>query len=469
VANEIWSLDATDVAKGIRAGKFSSVDAVNSVLDRLDEVNPRLNAVVDVMADYARTQAKAADMARAAGKPIGPLHGVPVTVKVNTDFEGRATTNGVPLLKDNVAVEDASSVRAWKSAGAIIIGRTNTPSFSLRCQTDNDLYGLTRNPWHKDITPAGTSGGAAAAIAAGVAPIGQGTDIVGSTRLPAYNCGIFGIRPSLGRVGFYSRSVGDPTIAAQLVDVQGMMARSVRDLRLGINAMSLHDPRDPWQVPVAPISDQSNKPRRAAVWLSNFPLELDTEVHESLQRAAGWLEEAGYEVVDVHPGDAEEAWDMWTTLVMGENRENLLHVVEQYGDAEIKTWIAGCYEVTPSLDLPLFLKLLVRRTELMRNWHKFLGEYPILVMPTSQRKPALIGSDATSTEAAKAAYLAMSPTKLTSVLNLPSVCAPTGPINGLPGGVQIVGLPFCEADLFAAAEVIEMRAPKVVPINPSWT
>lgn len=420
------------------------------------------------MGDYALAEATAADRARAEGRAIGPLHGVPVTVKVNTDFAGRATTNGVPQFKDNVAAEDASSIRGWKSAGAIVIGRTNTPTLSLRCQTHNDLYGLTRNPWNKDITPGGTSGGAAAAIASGIAPIGQGTDIVGSTRLPAHNCGIFGIRPSLGRVGYYSKSVGNATIAAQLVDVQGMMARSVRDLRLGINAMALPDPRDPWQVPVAPISDQSNKPRRAAVWLSDFPLELDPEVHESLQRAAGWLQEAGYEVVDAHPGDAEEAWDMWTTLVMGENRENLLLAVESFGDAQLKTWIAGCYDMTPHIDLPHFIKLLARRTELMRNWHKFLGEYPILVMPTSQRRPALVGSDATSIEAARAAYIAMSPTKLTSVLNLPSVCTPTGLINGLPSGVQIVGLPFCEADLFAAAEVMEARAPKVVPINPSW-
>jgi amidase len=206
---ELWQLDATELARLIRTGRASSVDAVDSVLKRLHKVNPAINAVVKVFEAEARASAETADAARARGHAPGPLHGVPVTIKINVDLAGTATDNGVVALKDFVTQEDSPVVANLKHAGAIIIGRTNAPAFSMRLYTDNGLHGRTLNPLDPTVTPGGSSGGAGASVAVGIAPIGHGNDIGGSVRIPAYCNGIVGLRPGLGRVpGFNPSSAG---------------------------------------------------------------------------------------------------------------------------------------------------------------------------------------------------------------------------------------------------------------------
>ena len=197
---ELWRLGALELAEMIRDRQVSAREAVRSCLDRADAVNPKLNAVVDLMAEEALAAADDADRAQASGGTTGPLHGVPVTVKVNVDTKGRANTNGVVALQNNIATEDSPVVANLRAAGAIVIGRTNTPAFSMRWFTENDLYGRTLNPWSRDHTPGGSSGGASAAVAAGIGPIGHGNDLGGSIRYPAYCTGLYGLRPSFGRV-----------------------------------------------------------------------------------------------------------------------------------------------------------------------------------------------------------------------------------------------------------------------------
>jgi amidase len=255
---ELWRLTATDIAAGVRAGEFSAREVVESALARLTAVNPALNAMVMEFPDEARSAAQAIDDAIARGEAVGPLAGVPVTIKVNTDQAGHATTNGLRLQRDLVAEVDSPVVANLRKAGAVIIGRTNTPAFSLRHFTRNSLHGWTRNPWGRAITPGGSSGGAAAAVAAGIGALAQGTDIGGSVRYPAYACGIHGLRPSLGRVPAVNFSAKDRHIGAQLMAVSGPLARTIADLRLAFGAMAQRDPRDPWWTP-------------APLWLGDFP------------------------------------------------------------------------------------------------------------------------------------------------------------------------------------------------------
>ena len=197
---EFWQESAATLARRVRDRDSSAVEIAEAALARLDSVNPAINAVVAEFPDEALAAARAIDASVARGDDPGPLCGVPVTVKVNTDQKGHATTNGCRRQCDLVSAEDNPVVANLRKAGAVIIGRTNTPAFSLRWFTRNSLHGHTRNPRNPNLTPGGSSGGAAAAVTAGIGAIGHGTDIAGSIRYPAYACGVHGLRPTLGRV-----------------------------------------------------------------------------------------------------------------------------------------------------------------------------------------------------------------------------------------------------------------------------
>ncbi|MFN3292804.1 MAG: amidase, partial [Gemmobacter sp.] len=245
----LWSLTAAEIARGIAERRFGAREVVAAALARLDAVNPSLNAVVQRMDAEALAAADALDAALARGTPPGALAGVPVTVKVNIDLAGQATTNGLRLQAGLIAAEDSPPVANLRRAGAIIIGRTNTPAFSLRWFTRNSLHGATRNPRDPGLTPGGSSGGAGASVAAGIGALAHGTDIAGSIRYPAYACGVHGLRPSLGRVPAFNATQGDRLIGGQLMAVSGPLARSVEDLALGLAALSAPDLRDPWWQP----------------------------------------------------------------------------------------------------------------------------------------------------------------------------------------------------------------------------
>ncbi len=197
--DDLWRLGAVELAAGIRARQISARAATTSVLSRIAAVNPRINALPEVMADDTLATADAADRALAAGLATGALHGVPVTIKVNVDMAGHATTDGIVAAKDSIATSDSPLVANLRGAGAVIVGRSNTPAFSLRWFTDNDLHGRTLNPFDPSVTPGGSSGGAAAAVATGMGPIAHGNDYGGSIRHPAWACGVVGLRTTTGR------------------------------------------------------------------------------------------------------------------------------------------------------------------------------------------------------------------------------------------------------------------------------
>src|SRR5215471_8105179 len=234
----------------IRDREVSSHEVVQAHLDRVKAVNPLLNALVRLLPDEALAAADAADRAVADGSTLGPLHGVPCTVKENIDLAGTPTTNAIPALAEAIASADAPQVERLRAAGAIPIGRTNLPDFGLRVHTDSALHGLTCNPWNPQRTAGGSSGGEAAALATGMSPLGLGNDLGGSLRNPAHCCGVASIKPSTGAVP--AATVVPPedfTISFQLMEVEGVMARRVADVRAGFTAIAGQHPRDPLSVP----------------------------------------------------------------------------------------------------------------------------------------------------------------------------------------------------------------------------
>jgi amidase len=250
---KLWSLSAYEISKLFKNKEVSAIEICNETIKHIENVNPKINAIVVDTFKYAKETAENLDKKLNQGKPLGSLAGVPVTIKVNTDQAGFASTNGLRIQKNLMATKDSPVVNNLKKSDALIIGRTNTPAFSIHWFTRNSLHGHTLNPHNNKITPGGSSGGAAAATAAGMGAIGHGTDIAGSIRYPAYACGIHGLRPSLGRVPMINYTTPDRHIGGQIMAVSGPLARSITDLELGLNAMSMEDYDDPWWSPI-PLS-----------------------------------------------------------------------------------------------------------------------------------------------------------------------------------------------------------------------
>src|ERR1700746_3024198 len=249
---DLWRLSAADLAALVKSKKVSAAEAAKAALARLDAVNPKLNAVIDHRPDDVVKQAAAVDAAIARGEDAGSLAGVPVTVKVNIDQEGFATTNGLKLQANAIAKSNSPVIDNLRKAGAVILGRTNCPAFSYRWFTTNLLHGAPKNPRERSLTPGGASGGAGSAVAAGIGHIAHGTDIAGSIRYPAYACGVHGLRPTVGRIAAFNAALPERTIGPQISAVSGPLARTIDDLRISLAAMAGFDPRDPWWVP-APL------------------------------------------------------------------------------------------------------------------------------------------------------------------------------------------------------------------------
>ena len=326
---DLWRLSGADVAALIRSKKISAKDAASAALARLDAVNPAINAVVDHRPEDVLAQARMVDAAIARNEEVGPLAGVPVTVKVNIDQEGFATTNGLKLQRDVIARSNSPVIDNLRKAGAVILGRTNCPAFSYRWFTTNLIHGDTKNPRDPTITPGGSSGGAGAAVAAGIGHIAHGTDIAGSIRYPAYACGVHGLRPTVGRIAAFNASLPERTIGAQISAVSGPLARTIADLRIALNAMSGKDLRDPWWVP-APLEGPA-VPKRAGLCLQPDGLETTPEVKAAVADAGKRLQRAGWTVEEVETPPLREAADLQTKLWLGDSYEAQLAAAEREG------------------------------------------------------------------------------------------------------------------------------------------
>ncbi|AGU51836.1 amidase [Variovorax paradoxus B4] len=465
---QLWQLEAADLAQRIKAREVSCVEAVRSSLARLDAVNPQLNAVADCCADEALNAAALADAALANGEATGPLHGVPVTIKVNVDQRGHATTNGVEAYRSVVATEDSPVVENLQRAGAIVVGRTNTPAFSMRWFTDNAAHGRTLNPHNADVTPGGSSGGAAAAVAVGIGAIAHGNDQGGSIRYPAYACGVYGLRPSFGRVPAFNPSGGsERPMVVQLTSVQGPLARSVRDLRLAFAAMAQRDVRDPWWAPAPLESATSGRPISVALCTELPGYACDPEVADALQRAARLLESAGYRIEPAQPPRLREAADLWLSLTMADSRLLVEEALLRDGDDAIRQSYRAMDAHAPQFDMASYMRALAARTGLMREWALFLQRHPLLLMPVSWRNPFPVDADQRGSAAMREILDAQSPLLSTAILGLPGLSVPMGMRGRLSTGVQLVSDRFREDLCLAAAEVLEAEAGPVAVVDPA--
>ncbi|MFN3592756.1 MAG: amidase family protein, partial [Thermaurantiacus sp.] len=370
----LWKMGAAALARAIAAREVSSAEVVDAHLARIAEVNPGLNAVVMVLDDAARKAAAAADAALAAGHAPGPLHGVPFTVKENIDMVGLPSTWGVKALAEAVSPVNAPGVERMLAAGAIPIARTNLPDMGLRVHTHSSLRGVTMNPWDRGRTPGGSSGGEAVALATGMSPIGLGNDIGGSLRNPANACGIAAIKPSLGRVPDASVvPAPDRLLAVQMMAVQGPMARSVADVRLGLKVMEGPHPRDPIAVPTPPWREDA--PCRVAVMAEPPGARTDPGVAGVVRAAAAALADAGYAVEEVAPPRFQELVENWAQL-LGTDFATMQPLLQPMMGADGFAFFEAFLEIWPALtEAAAFSNALVVRDSLARDWCTFMDRY----------------------------------------------------------------------------------------------
>src|SRR4051812_32537240 len=383
---DLWRLSATEMAALIRAKKVSAKEAATAALARLDAVNPKINAVVDHRPEDVLAQAAAVDAAIGRGEDAGPLGGVPVTVKVNIDQEGFATTNGLKLQRDAIAKSNNPVIDNLRKSGAVILGRTNCPAFSYRWFTTNLLHGAPKKPRDPSIPPGGSSGGAGAAVAAGIGHIAHGTDIAGSIRYPAYACGVHGLRPTIGRVAAFNAALPERPIGPQISAVSGPLARTIGDLRIALAAMAARDFRDPRWVP-APLKGPA-VPRRVAMCLNPDGLDPVAEVKAAVADAAKRLERAGWVVEEIaNPPPLREAADLQTKLWLGDGFEAQLDMAEREGDPGALACLRGNRTKVFPFDGAALSKALTRRATLTRQWLQFFETYAVLLMPVSGELP----------------------------------------------------------------------------------
>ena len=463
--SELWRLSATELAQRIRTRDVSAREAAEDALSRLDTVNPKLNAVVEHRPELVLERADAVDQMIARGEDPGPLAGVPVTTKINVDQAGFATSNGTRLQKDLIARSNSPVVDNLLRAGAVILGRSNAPAFSLRWFTTNLLFGNTHNPRARSLTPGGSSGGAAAAIASGIGQLAHGTDIGGSIRYPAYACSVHGLRPSLGRVPTYNASLPEAGIGRQLMAVSGPIARTIADLRLGLKAMAAPDPRDPWWTS-APL-EGPDVPRRAALCLRPGGLKIVSEVEAALKDAARRLKNAGWSVEEIDDTPPlREAAELQGRLWLGDGFTAFADAAEREGDPGALAVVEHLRPRVAELPPDALSKALVRRATLTREWGLFLERNPVLLLPVSAELPFPDGLDLESGAAFERVLQAQLTQVALPVMGMPCLAVATGLVGGVPVGVQVVAARFREDLCLAAGEAIEAHGVPPSPIDP---
>jgi amidase len=463
--NELWRLSAVDLAKRVKSRDVSAREAAESALQRLDAVNPVINAVVAHRPEWVLLQADDIDRAIARGEDPGPLAGVPVTTKINVDQAGFATTNGTRLQENLIAEVNSPAVDNLQKAGAILLGRTNSPTFALRWFTSNQVHGRTLNPRNASLTPGGSSGGGAAAVTAGIGQIALGTDIGGSVRYPAYACGVHGLRPTSGRVPAFNASSPERPIGAQLMSAAGPMARTIADLRLGLLALAAPDLRDPWYMPMPLVG--RDVPLRAALCLRPGGMQIAKEVEEALRDAARRLADAGWtiEEIDDTPSMRETAL-LQERLWLGDGFDALADAVARDGDPGAQAVVNAARLKVKDLPADVISRSLVRRTTLLRQWRLFLDQYAVVLMPVSGELPFADDLDQQGAAGFDRVWEAQLTMRALPAMGLPGLTVTTQLIDDVPVGVQIVAAHYREDLCLLAGEAIEARGVPVAPVNP---
>jgi amidase len=457
---DLWRESAVDIVDLVKSRKVSAAEVTQASLDRLQQANGKLNAVVIQTQEDAFQSAQLVDQAIQRGEDPGELAGVPVTVKVNIDQAGYATTNGLKIQENLIAEQDSPVVTNFRKAGAIIIGRTNTPAFSLRWFTRNQLHGHTINPHNSNITPGGSSGGAASATAAGIGAIGHGTDIGGSVRYPAYACGIQGLRPSQGRFPAWNPSSKDRHIGAQLMAVSGPLTRSIADLELATKVMSKPDLRDPCHVPLP--YEMGEFPRRVAFCVAPDGMQTKDVVERFVRQSAERLRDAGWKVEEVESPPFLEPARLQAILWLAEMHRVGKSFLEKEGDPDAIHVFGEMIKLSPIPTINDVLDALQARLGFLRTWQLFHEKYPVLICPTSSEPPFPDLLDLEDFPRVIEAQLTQVGLPLMGIPGLSIFTGYHQNANGkIPMGAQLVGARFREDILIAAAKEIEVRSPKI--------
>lgn len=451
---------AAEMAEMIRSKRISPRELVRAHVDRVQELNPRLNAIVHLDRERALEQAQAAEQAVMRGEHLGPLHGIPVTIKSSIDVAGWRCEAGSKLRVGYVAQEDAPLVARLKAAGAVILGNTNVPEMLMAYETDNLLYGRTNNPWDLTRTPGGSSGGEAAAIAAGCSVAGVGSDGGGSIRVPAHFSGICGLKPTPGRIpatGHFPPSVGP----FALLGVVGPIARTVRDLEILLEVMAGPEEGDVCSAPVPfrRVSEDEVRRLRIGYFEDDGVTAVTAETRAAVRAAAKALAQQGLEVEPYRPEGLEHARQLWWLLfglagglVLGPMLEG-----HQSDLSPILREFVGMVAAEPPLTLDHFLNALIERDQCRTRLLEKMRRFPVLLCPVCAIPAFRHGERAWAIDGQRVNYLdAMRYTQWFNLTGNPAAVVPVGRSpEGLPIGVQVVGRPWEEEVVLAVAAKIE--------------
>ena len=464
---ELWSLHAHQISKLFRNKEISATDICNSLINHIEQINPKINAIVVKTYEDAKKQAKILDKKVKNVDTLGLLAGVPITIKVNTDQNGYPSTNGLRIQKDLIAKKDSPVVKNLRNSDALMLGKTNTPAFSIHWFTRNSLHGHTLNPHNKSITPGGSSGGASSATAAGMGAIGHGTDIAGSIRYPAYACGIHGLRPSIGRVPMINYTTPDRHIGGQIMAVSGPLARSIKDLELALKAMSMENYDDPWWTPL-PFSFPM--PEKKIALLTRIEgLKIDPVISEELNRVAKNLENSGWIIEEPKAPNFQKAANFQATLWLGEFRRTGGEAIRKENDPDSNFIYSQMSRRCPDNSLEKFMDSLQQRARISREWNKFFDKYPIILCPITGDIPFPDLKDLESEESFDLVFDSMLPQIAPPYMGLPGLSFATSQTKqNIPLGVQFISRKFREDLLLNVAYDLENYYPKIEPVLPNF-
>lgn len=455
---------AVELARMVRVKEISSVDVVNAFLARIDKINPKLNAYVTVLHEAARKQAKEAEAALGAGRPVGPLHGLPISIKDLALTKGVRTTGGSRAYEHRVPDVNSPVVERLLNAGAINLGKTNTPEFGWLAITDNEIFGRTNNPWDLERTPSGSSGGAAAACAAGLSPIAHGSDGGGSIRHPASFCGLFGIKPTYGMIPRHPGLDGWPTLSHQ-----GPLTRTVADGALAMDVMCGYDPRDMMSAPIPRQQFLKNLKRDLkglrVAWSTDLGYaEVDPEVREHFERSVRAFEELGCEVRQAHP-DLSRARELFKMVMFSELAASDLKYIQPDGTSLMNPDLTQFVLKRKDILARDYLAAMEERAVMYAGVSEFFVKTDLLLTPTMAisafKHPPTMKDYPHTVNGVEVGSTGWHP--FTYPFNLtgqPAATVPCGWTNeGLPVGLQIIGRRYEDLLVIQAAAAFEEARP----------
>ena len=483
--DELCHLPALELARRLRAREVSALELLQAHLARQQRLHPQLNAVVTTRVEAALDEARRADADLAAGRWRGPLHGVPMTVKESFDVQGLPTTWGDPALRTNIASRNAVAVQRLVDAGAIVWGKTNVPVALADWQSFNPVYGTTNNPWDTTRSPGGSSGGAAAALAAGITPLELGSDIGSSIRNPAHYCGVWGHKPTWGIVPLEGHQLpGDEAVDSTDIGVAGPLARSAADLELALDLLTA--PLSAWGPMGRTPAVWAPQPRplrqlRVVVMADDARAPVDAPVRQALEALADFLQRQGLQVsTEARPVDAEEAWRVYIPLLRGALCGHLDDAfMETAREQARQALAAGCspHEFPAAHWLGLtqsrrdWLRWDERRAVLRRQWASFFERWDFVITPVAAtaamkhdqqgfRWERMIPVNGRPQPQTAQLFWAGYP----GVVGLPATAVPLGLTpDGLPVGAQIIGPAFGDLGCLRFAQWLEAEYRAFVP------